>query len=96
MAGDIAFHEAALVDAHRHCGLNRDEIAASSLCGCFYCLKTYAPTEITEWIDDRIRGTEGRTALCPKCGIDSVIASASAYPITEAFLGAMRRRWFES
>ena len=84
------------MDAHRHCSTHEDEIAASSVCGCFYCLGTYAPAEITEWLDDRIRGLDGRTALCPRCGIDSVIGSASTYPITEAFLGAMRRRWFEA
>jgi hypothetical protein len=96
MAGDIAFPEAALVDAHGHSSLHGDEIAASSICGCFHCLGTYAPAQITKWLDDCIDGVDGRTALCPICGIDSVIGSASSYPITEAFLGAMRRRWFNT
>lgn len=94
--GDTAFSDAALLDAHRHCSIHGDEINASALCGCFYCLAIYPPGEITDWLDDRIRGVEGRTALCPRCGIDSVIGAASAYPITEAFLKAMRGRWFES
>jgi len=28
------------------------------------------------------------------CGIDSVIGSASGYPITTEFLESMNRRWF--
>ena len=33
-------------------------------------------------------------ALCPSCGIDSVIGDASGFPITEEFLVAMEARWF--
>jgi hypothetical protein len=43
---------------------------------------------IQEWIDG------GQTALCPSCGIDSVIGDASGFPITEEFLAAMESRWF--
>ena len=41
-----------------------------------------------EWIDD------DNTALCPKCGIDSVIGTKSGYPITKEFLGQMQAHWF--
>lgn len=37
------------------------------LCGCYYCLSTFLYTEINCWIDNKM------TALCPYCGIDSVI-----------------------
>jgi hypothetical protein len=92
---DPSVPETALLEAHRHCTLNAHEIASSTICGCFYCCQTYIPTEVTEWIDDTIHGQEGRTALCPKCSIDSVIGSAAGFPITVAFLAAMRERWFE-
>jgi hypothetical protein len=39
--------------------------------------------------------TEGQTALCPKCGIDAVIGSASGYPISREFLAEMHRHWFD-
>ena len=32
--------------------------------------------------------------ICPKCGIDSVIGSASGYPIEHSFLMKMREFWF--
>lgn len=83
--------------AHAHCALHRAEVERSSVCGCFYCRETFEPTAIREWIADRnvIRGATGETALCPRCGIDSVIGSASGYPITPDFLARMRARWFE-
>lgn len=75
-------------DAHRHSSGHRLEILASELCGCFYCEAIYAPNEITDWTDD------GQTALCAKCGIDSVIGIKSGFPITAEFLGEMNRHWF--
>jgi hypothetical protein len=85
-------------EAHRHCALHADEIRRSAVCGCFYCQSTFAPTEILEWIDDRNvgEGRTGRTALCPKCGIDSVLGDASGFPMTREFLDAMHARWFGS
>jgi hypothetical protein len=36
-----------------------------------------------------------KTGLCPKCGIDSLIGSASGFPVTDpTFLQAMHSRWF--
>lgn len=78
----------ALLDAHDHSSRHRQEILGSDLCGCFYCSKTFLPTEITEWTD------EDQTAFCPKCGVDSVIGSASGLPITKKFLDEMSRHWF--
>jgi hypothetical protein len=44
--------------------------------------------DIREWTDD------GQTALCPSCGVDSVIGDASGFPITVEFLTAMEAHWF--
>jgi predicted nucleic acid-binding Zn-ribbon protein len=77
-----------MVSAHKHCSRNRAELLRSKSCGCFYCLKSFSPNEITEWTDD------DRTAICPKCGIDSVLASASGFALTEGFLTEMHKHWF--
>jgi hypothetical protein len=74
--------------AHKHCIRHRAEVLASELCGCFYCLSVFPPDEIAHWIDD------GQTALCPHCTIDSVIGSASGYPLTVEFLTRMKQHWF--
>jgi hypothetical protein len=76
------------IRAHGHCLRNRPEIEASTLCGCFYCLATFPPLRIFQWIDD------GQTALCPYCPVDSVIGSASGFPITKEFLQQMHDHWF--
>jgi hypothetical protein len=33
------------------------------------------------------------TAICPKCGVDSVIGECTGYPITEEFLDDMYSFW---
>ena len=81
------------VAAHTHSIRNRDEVLASDTCGCFYCLSTFPPAEVRKWIEE---GDGSATASCPRCGIDSVIGSASEYPVSADFLRAMRRHRFEA
>lgn len=78
-------------NAHKHCAANRHALIASHRAGCFYCLEIFDSKEITEWIPD----TAGKTAVCPYCGIDSVLPESADYPLTAEFLGEMRRYWFE-
>ena len=77
-----------IIAAHKHSSDHRSELLASDLCGCFYCLEIYDPGEIEDWVDD------GKCALCPRCGIDSVIGAKSGFPITHEFLKQMRIHWF--
>ena len=88
--GELQFDDVAadMSVAHQHSMRNRTELLASDHCGCFYCLETYAPSEIAEWID------EEETAMCPRCGIDSVLGSKSGLPLTDEFLKKMKRVWF--
>ena len=88
--------------AHKRSSNHRSELEGSHVCGCFYCLAVFPPAFITDWVDwpadtpDDQQLDAGTTALCPQCGVDSVIGSSSGYPITTEFLGAMQRRWFET
>lgn len=60
---------------------------------CFYCGRTFASEDVTEWITEpNASPDEDRTALCPFCEIDSVIFSET--PVDPKFLRAMRRHWF--
>ena len=76
--------------AHCHCRNNRAELMLSDTCGCFYCLMSFPPSEIVRWLDDG----KTATALCPRCEIDSVIGSASGFPMTQTFPSEMKRFWF--
>jgi hypothetical protein len=78
--------------AHRHSSNHRAEVLQSSRCGCFYCGAVFPPEEIVEWVDE-VNG-EAETAVCPRCGIDSVIGDQSGFPLTAAFLERMKAHWF--
>lgn len=78
-----------VLEAHKYCSYNRNMLGNDNVCGCFYCLSIYSPKEISEWIPEGLG-----TALCPYCGIDSVIGESSGYPITEEFLQEMKNYWF--
>lgn len=80
------------IKAHKYSIKNNKQILSSKICGCFYCLKTFSPDLIKNWID---YNGEEQTALCPYCNIDSVIGSSNA-PITKEFLRKMNGYWFES
>jgi hypothetical protein len=77
-----------IIAAHKHSSIHRGELAKSTICGCFYCMSIFPPSDIVEWIDNDL------TAICPSCPVDSVIGSASGYPITKEFLQQMHDHWF--
>ncbi|WFL78608.1 cytoplasmic protein [Altererythrobacter arenosus] len=85
--------------AHRLSATNRTLVSESKECGCFHCESVFSSSRIDEWIEE----TQGSyseapdpfTAVCPDCGIDSVLGDACLYPVTDpAFLHAMRLHWF--
>ena len=79
-------------DAHTHSIRHRSQLLASERCGCFYCCQIFEPSAIARWIDEPT--SDEQTALCPHCGIDSVIGDRSGFPITAEFLARMKRHWF--
>ena len=75
--------------SHKSSSSHKTEILTANLCGCFYCEQTFLPNEIEEWIEENI----GETAICPKCGIDSVLSSK--FPIKDKlFFKKMNKYWF--
>ncbi len=79
--------------AHKRSIFHRSEVEASTVCGCFYCRKIFAPSEIEAWTDED-GPLQEHTALCPYCGIDSVLGDKSGFPITLEFLREMKRKYF--
>lgn len=76
------------IEAHKHSSGHRASIEASSEAGCFYCTRTFPANSVKEWVDS------GTTALCPHCGIDSVIGDATGIKLGESFLSLMHDCWF--
>ena len=71
---------------------NKKQIDESKECGCFYCKSTFKPEAITRWCDNDGRGDP--TALCPNCGIDSVIGDACGCNVTLDLLELMNLQFF--
>lgn len=77
------------IDAHRFSSNHKAQLLEDKKCGCFYCLRIFSPDEIELWLND-LSGT----AVCPYCGVDSVIGEGSGYPVAKEFLEKMRQYWF--
>jgi hypothetical protein len=71
---------ASYTSAHAFASKHRVAVEASAQCVCFSCFARFKPAAITKWIDAQ------QTALCPKCGLDSVLGEASGSRIDDAFL----------
>lgn len=67
---------------------NRDELLQSPICGCYQCINFFMVLKITKWVDD------GQTALCPHCGIDSVVATCISGEVGEEMLKDIRKYAF--
>jgi hypothetical protein len=70
---------------HKKCYANRAEVERLPMVACFFCVRYFDPSEMTEWMDG------GITAMCPRCGIDSVIPADGVSP---GILQAMNDHWF--
>lgn len=80
----------ALILAHPYSRSHKSSIIQDKLCGCFYCLEIFPPEEISDWVED----DNDKTALCPYCGIDSVLGESCGFPLTSSFLKKMNTYWF--
>ncbi|SHM72671.1 hypothetical protein [Roseibium suaedae] len=88
----------AVVAAHKLSTRQRQRYQNDTQVGCFYCEAVFLAKEIEEWCNEI--GEREVTAMCPRCGIDSVISiqevaelgvSGEEFP---KLLKAMSRRWF--
>ena len=83
-----------LIAAKQHSISNWDDLSRSTICGCYHCRKIFLSNEIHDWIGMDGRSADSATALCPFCGMNSVIAESSSYPLKQDFLSHMNKYWF--
>ena len=81
MASDLKFNVELAPDLAR---LNRRRLSVVQTCGCYHCLGIFRAFTINKWADHE------RTALCPVCGIDSVLPGITSWEKLEA----ANARWF--
>lgn len=82
-----------IVRAHDRSKNHREQLARAARCGCFHCCTVFDVSEIEEWVDPAKDGSQrGTTALCPRCGIDSVLPLEPG--MNADFLQRMKDHWF--
>ena len=87
---DISESELALaIKAHDLSFQNGSLIKKADLCGCFHCMQLIKPEEIKEWVPNET------TAICPRCGVDSIIPNTKEIPLDRLLLQHMRIYWFD-
>ncbi len=87
------------INIHKECYRNETAVQNSWFCGCFFCISTFHPTEIEDWTDERDFNPDSvaeRTAICPECGIDSVLPRKEYYEITDELLEGMHKLYFSA
>ena len=74
---------------------NRTFQTSSQDAGCFCCVSIFPAQKVTKWCPDKIQGRwkDNVTALCPYCGVDSVIFDAQ-HVLSLPWLGDMEQQWF--
>lgn len=80
--------------AHDFSNNHMEQLKKDPICGCFHCGKIFTPDKIKNWIIADNDCDRKGTAICPYCGMDSIIGKSSGYPITPEFLKKMNQYWF--
>ncbi len=90
-----------LLAAYHYLGKNWKQIQDSRQCGCCNCLEIFPPDQIVGWTGldmDNFNdpaAVDKQTAMCPRCGSESVLGDKAGYPITPSFLVRMNEAWFQ-
>ncbi len=81
-------NQKSIEQAIKYATSNERALSNSDMAGCYYCKNIYPSNEVTDFLE-----TE-RTALCPRCGIDSVIPSNSPIKLSPKNLSELNKYWF--
>jgi hypothetical protein len=88
----VEYLESDIKKIHKLCIGNEQSLLQASMAGCFCCLKIFDPCTIDDWIDDK----PIRSACCPHCGIDAVLAGDESLDLTAKLLKAMKAHYFDT
>lgn len=72
-------------DIHSQSLNNEDAVQKSKLVGCFQCMQIFDARAVTIFVQS--------DAICPKCGIDSILPDATQ-DLSQELLAKMNAKWF--
>lgn len=73
-----------------HTTNNDLEILQSHKCSCLFCRHTIDARDVQDWIND----DQGVSAICPECGMDTLIGDASGYSFSKEELREINLTYF--
>lgn len=73
-----------------HSTNNDLEILQSHKCSCLFCRHTIDAREVQDWVSDE----NGVSAICPECGMDTLIGDASGLTFTKEELREINMKYF--
>ena len=80
-----------LKNSHKGCFKNKEELLNYKNKKCNQRLNIFKTKELIEWIEE---SDKKETAICPKCGVDSILSEK--YPISDKiFMEEMQNYWSE-
>ena len=89
---DKAWNIDALKAVYSHSIRNEESIRKSNLCGCFHCISIFPVADVKS--SEMLFEKDGfKTAICPICGIDSVLGDVSV-EISAELLEALNEYYF--
>lgn len=80
----------AIDEAIKYATSNEKEIQKSKIAGCYFCLRVYPASEITD--EDYL--VEERTAMCPHCQVNAVLPDTSGFELSTETLEKIHNYYF--
>ena len=69
---------------------NEIEILHSKTCSCIFCRQQYDARKVNDWVNDE----NGMSAICPECGMDTVIGDSGGEPLDKETLKALNLAFY--
>ena len=74
----------------KHSRDNELEILQSHECGCYFCRHMFSARDVSDWVEEN----QHVMALCPECGMDTVIGDSSGVPLSKEMLKEMNEFFY--
>ncbi len=74
----------------KHTKDNEIDILRSKKCSCLFCRQSYDARKVSEWNNEEKR----ISAICPECGMDTVVGDASGFNLDHDTLKAINQAYY--